>query len=555
MILALLLTALCAHAADRVILVTFDGFGYQRWLDNDVVKELPTLQRLAREGAHADGIIAHFPSTTSNSHAAIYTGVYGDQNGISANDNAILPRREHTFLERSSGFRSEGLRVEPIWATAARLGIRTVAHQVTQAFPFAGPTIANGEAKDLVIVNGYQSKRHADDAVITSNNVQSDDSPLPGAVEDTEGKRIRWAAGSITFHAMFDNAGVQIWADGSNVVRAALAEAETRPPKGRALARHFSDSLYLPFINAGVFFRLFSRNGDDFVLYHSPVRELAFYGSSTAAARLIRDCGGFYGNAANYLYEHDRFGVRLSGGLAERRYLETVELNARQSTCHSSWLWKEFQPGFFVDYFNQPDDLDHAMLGFGEKGLEYRRWGYQAIEYRLAALTRLIDEDDHIFLTSDHGMTATSRRLHVNAVLANAGLMDRATCLQGGILLNMADWKNGIVTEDKKPEVLDNVRRALQATNVISEFFDFDGGPNGPDLYFDVEPGIYAVCDKETAMVTTDKLPSGTHGMNPRRADMLAILFAAGPTIKAGATIPRMRSVEIHRIVLDLLKE
>lgn len=557
---AVLLLILCqAHAKDRVVYVSFDGFGYQRWLENDVVREVPSLARIAREGLEAKGVIAHFPATTANSHAALYTGAYGDRNGIAANENTVLPRAEHTFLERGIGFRSEGLRVEPIWAEAARRGIRTVAHQVTQAYPFAGLTIANGEAKDLVLVNGYQTRRYAPDAVLTSKDVQDDDTPRPAGVP--AGRQVKWSAGPVVFRMVLTTRDAFVWTEGTSVVRVPLRSTEIRAPQGRELARHFSKSLYIPALRTGIFFRLFENRNGEFLLYHSPIRELGVYGPDNAAVELVRECGGFAGNAANYLYDRGRFGA-VRGGLAERRYLETVELNGRQSACHAAWLWKHFSPRLFVDYFNQPDDIDHALLGMDRAGVRnmktWRAWGYQVVEHRLSSLLSLLDEQDHIFLTSDHGMTATWKRLHVNAVLRNAGLGDRAVCLQGGVLLNTTDWKNGAVTPEQKPALLDSVRRALAAVTddghpVVAQFYDpaVDGerfgigGPGGADLYFDVAPGFHAVCSEERNSITVETHPRGNHGMMPEREDMLAVFFARGPGIGAGTKEPRLRSIEI----------
>lgn len=557
---ATLLLILCQlQAKDRVVYVSFDGFGYQRWLENDVVREVPSLARIAQEGMHAAGVVPHFPSTTANSHAALYTGAYGDRNGIAANDNTVLPRADHTFRERVAGFRSDSLRMEPIWAEAARRGIRTVAHQVTQAYPFAGWTIGRGEAKDLVVVNGYQTRRYAQDAVLTSKDVQDDDTPRPAGVP--AGRQVRWKSGPVMLRMLLTTRDAYVWAEGTEVVRVPLRSTEMRSPKGREIARHFSKSLYIPALRAGVFFRLFENRNGEFLLYHTPIREIGIYGANEALPELLRECGALVGNAANYLYERGRFGP-VRGGVAERRFLETVELNGRQSACHADWLWKHFTPRLFVDYFNQPDDLDHALLGMDQAGVRdmkiWRAWGYQIVEHRLSGLLALLDAQDHIFLTSDHGMTGTSKRLHVNAVLKNAGLAEKAVCLQGGVLLNTVDWKNGVVTPQQMPELLESVRRTLAAVRdgdkpVVTQFFDpaIDGerfgiaGPNSADLYFDVAPGYYAVCSEENSVITVEAAPRGSHGMMPEREDMLAILFARGPGIAAGSRTPRMRSIEI----------
>ncbi|MCS7025281.1 MAG: alkaline phosphatase family protein [Bryobacteraceae bacterium] len=555
------------ESKDRVVFLSLDGFGYQRWLEGDVVQQTPSLAKIARSGVHAEGIVPHFPSTTANSHAALFTGVYGDRNGIVANENPPFPRAGRQFTERVSGFRSESLKVEPIWAVAARRGLSTVAHQVTQAFPFQGPTIAQGEARELVLVNGYQTTRYAQDAVITSREVEDDDHPRPAGIP--AGRQVRFRAGPVMFHMVLTTRDAYVWVDGAPFVRVPLRATETTPPQGRTLARHFSSSLYIPALRAGVFFRLFENQQGQFLLYHTALRELGVYGPESTAAEMLRSCGGFVGNAANFLYERGRFGP-LGSGLAERRYLETVELNGRQSACHAVWLWKRFKPVLFVDYFNQPDDLDHALLGMDRAGKRdmnvWRAWGYQVVEHRLKAVLELFDSDDHIFIASDHGMTSTSKRLHVDAVLRKAGLADRVSCLTSGLLLNTVDWKDGLIVEDQKASVLAAARKALSEVSdggkrVVTEFFDpavFGErfgihGPNSADLYFDVAPGYYPVCGPGTEEITEDPHPRGSHGMMPERIDMLGIFFARGPTLPSGKTLPRMRSIEVLPLVKGAL--
>lgn len=113
----------------RVFLISLDGMGHQLFTTDPVAKKLRTLHRLSREGAMAEGgIRPAYPSTTGNSHAALWTGAYGDINGIHANATPIAPRAEHTAFERNIGFRSDSLRAEPIWVTAARQGVSVVGH-------------------------------------------------------------------------------------------------------------------------------------------------------------------------------------------------------------------------------------------------------------------------------------------------------------------------------------------------------------------------------------------------------------------------------------------
>jgi type I phosphodiesterase/nucleotide pyrophosphatase len=112
---------------------------------------------VALRGLTAQGVIPHFPSTAAKPHVALFTGAYGNVNGISANSNPVAPRASPTFLERSVGFRSAGLTAESLWAAAARQGVKTVAYQVTQAYPFIPLNTAPSAPVPPVVVNGCQT--------------------------------------------------------------------------------------------------------------------------------------------------------------------------------------------------------------------------------------------------------------------------------------------------------------------------------------------------------------------------------------------------------------
>jgi len=67
-----------------VVLVSIDGLA-NFYLD-DPRAEMPTIRRLAAEGARADGMVSVFPSVTWCAHATISTGVWPSRHGVFAND-------------------------------------------------------------------------------------------------------------------------------------------------------------------------------------------------------------------------------------------------------------------------------------------------------------------------------------------------------------------------------------------------------------------------------------------------------------------------------------
>ena len=140
--LAGLIAILSFVAPSPMVIVSWDGAPH--WVIERMVEEqkLPNVQRLIEQGWMADGMQPALPSKTAVTHAAIFTGAWGNVNGISGNSVPMLPKSEHTILESMSGFSSLSLMAEPIYITAAKAGRKVVVLSATQAFP-AEPHVEN----------------------------------------------------------------------------------------------------------------------------------------------------------------------------------------------------------------------------------------------------------------------------------------------------------------------------------------------------------------------------------------------------------------------------
>jgi predicted AlkP superfamily pyrophosphatase or phosphodiesterase len=103
-----------------VILISFDGMRYD-YLDRGIT---PNLERLARSGVRAQGLIPIFPSTTFPNHYSIATGMYADRNGIA--NNRFLARDIDAFYVYTDSTKVRDARFysgEPIWNTAEKQGM------------------------------------------------------------------------------------------------------------------------------------------------------------------------------------------------------------------------------------------------------------------------------------------------------------------------------------------------------------------------------------------------------------------------------------------------
>jgi hypothetical protein len=531
----LLLVCLAAGAvrAQTVFVYSLDGLGHQLFTQSPVTRPLQTLHRLAARGAMAEGIQPAFPSTTANSHAALWTGVYGDVSNITANSQPALPRAEHTFLERRNGYRADQLAAEPIWVTAARQGLTSVVYQAPQVYPF----LELNTHPQALSVNGYQSRQVAGHAILRRKDLVFH-SPTA----------FHFQHGPIRLEGSLTRSGIRI-----GPVDVPYVPVESGLKSGRPLARRFSEGLLIreP-VAAMIYFRLFAYSPTDLLLYVSPVQELAM--SQGDPLELIAAAGGFIGNS----YQGSL--------LSEAQALETMELVVRQNLRQTVWLYRKQRPRLMVGYLPSVDELGHRYLGLYAHGeasaRRWMRWGFTIVERWSREIAALAGPADHLVITSDHGMAPTTKLVNVNEILRRAGLGDVAVHVYNSVLLNDRSWKNGAVTN--RVALREQVRAALEAVRdpepVFVGFYTPEehgarygiGGPAGSDLYFDLRSG-YAVQETVGEIFPALPRPRGNHGFRPDREDMLATLFVVGPKAERGTRWPRKKSIEVAALLADLL--
>ncbi|MHB1224591.1 MAG: alkaline phosphatase family protein [Gemmatimonadaceae bacterium] len=509
-----------APVVRRAIVVSFDALNERRMLQTVDPAAVPAFRALFTGGACADGARPAFPSVTSPGHASLWTGAYGDVNGVAANSQPVLPRPEHTLLESISGYSAEALRAEPIWLTAVASGLTTFGHQVTQApgapgyVPVAGsePRLDSMRAAarallarpGISVVNGY-NRQIAPDLALTESIAPTRAASGWTGLERLRGgvapREIAWAVGDDSIFALlhgvdrYDRVLVARARDASGGVIAVAAPVEQAPLAGRELGRHFSPPLTIPVTGGHGYLRarLFevSPDGMRYLLFVPELRVVEGNRPEVAAA-YDAAVEGWYGNGAIGLTERGAFGRTLwegGDGTAEMRYLETAELVTRQFERGSAWGWNSLRPALMLDYFPLIDEADHMLFGHvvaasplhhpavaaRVQGVRARAWALA--DHRLAALRALVGDDPNaaIFVGGDHGMRATWRTFRPNVALAAAGLLaldsagridltrTRALSPNGyWVTVNRTAWKGGIVPPAEEAAVLARAARALE---------------------------------------------------------------------------------------------
>lgn len=504
-----------APAAPRAILASFDAISLERALATVDPAAIPALRALAAEGGCAAGARPMFPSVTAASHAAIWTGAYGNVNGIAANSFPPLPWGEYALTETVSGYLARQLRAEPIWLAAARAGRRAVGHHVTQAPQAPGRWEAGGGRDTaaaradsaaladprLLVLNGYDAKYGAG-RVLTARDVRPGPAPawrgVGGLASRQPPRELAWTIGDDSVFALavgdrgYEALLVATTRDVARAVRVTPAPAERAPVHGRDLARRFGEPLWLPRApgRAATWLRLWALAPDlSSLTLLSTGGWVVQANDSAGLAEYHAAVGPFLGNSETRLYERGALGPMLQDGgdgEAELRYLETTELVTRQFMRGSAWAWRARRPDLLADYLPVIDEIDHLWFGLvspevpghdaalAAQVAAMRNRGWALADRRLAGLRELAREGDALLLvTGDHGMRPTWRLFHPGAALRRAGLLatdasgtrvdlarTRAAAPAGFFVsVNRAGRRGGIVPEDS----VDAVARAAEA--------------------------------------------------------------------------------------------
>lgn len=589
----------------RLILASLDGAGAALVEDAVARGLMPSLARLRARGTAARGLLTTLPAKTPVAHATLFTGAWPDRHGIMG---VATPRPEGSVLETINGFRSDSLRAEPLWATAARQGLDATTVAVTHNWPF-GPYLEERRfggdfSRRLTMVDGYGGPG-IEDAVFTARDV----SLLPatgwaGALPTAPGSSLReleLRVGGAVVHGLltddpgdpaggFDTLLLGVDKDLGKAVR-----LKPRPPADSADA-FVALTLPTPLGPLPVHFRLFALAPDasELLLYQAraaPVRA-SREGVGEAAQRAA---GSFVGNGAHRAYRSGALGppLRAGGdGTAEERYLETAALVTRQFARLVEFAARGTRWHVLLGYLPQPDEGLHEWAGLLDPGLpghdpalaarirSYADRLLRIVDGFVSALAGLADDRTVLALVSDHGHVAADRAVRLNVALARAGLLARREdgtidlsrtravwAPAGYFLINRVARPGGIV----RPEEEEALRAALARTlrglrdpetgrSLVTAVIDPRtggralglGGPSGGDLYVRLAPGTSPSADTRGDLVERIP-PAGQHLLDPDRREMQAIFVLGGPGVAKGADLGLVRAIDVAPTLSALL--
>ena len=591
----------------RGILVTLDGAA-AGVVDDAVARGvMPNLERIRRSGAAARGAITSLPAKTAAGHATVFTGAWPDRHGIAGNE---IPVPGRPVTESVSGYTSTPLLAEPIWVAAARQGLGVSVVSATQTYPFSPyleeRRFGGSFGRNLTLLDGYQAFE-VPEAVYTARDLALRPAvgwsgPLPARTGEARDFEFQ-VAGVRVDGLLYDDPDDPV--RGFDTMYLALNKSagggitlKPRPASGEGTDAFESLALRVRGGELGVHFRLFalSPTASEILLYQSETGVIRSNKPAVEPAAL-KATGGFTGNGASHFYEQGSLGPPLwrgGDGTAERRYLETVRLVARQFHRLLEFGIERTRWDLLVAYLPYPDEALHAWLGYLDPALPGHDPGLAArirpfmdltlavVDDYVGHLAEHAGEETVIAVAADHGMIGVNRTVQLNVALQRAGLLTlsadgsidlfrtRAIYFPGNsgyFLVNLTSRQQGVVPPEEERAVLDRVEDVLRTlkdpetgralvTRIVVAAGDGPesgiGPPHGGDLYIDLAAGYYPSPALRGELVEK-RPPRGEHMLAPDRPEMWAAFAVAGPGVAAGADLGLIRQIDIAPTLCTLL--
>jgi predicted AlkP superfamily pyrophosphatase or phosphodiesterase len=138
--------------AKHVVLISIDGLAASYLTDKRA--ELPTLRKLAAEGASARGMITSFPSVTWPSHTSLITGVQPARHGVIG--NAVWDRKNNrglTYIGDPVLTKDEAVRVPTLYDAVHEAGLTCGA--------VIWPCVNGAKSLDFAIPDTNKAELHA----------------------------------------------------------------------------------------------------------------------------------------------------------------------------------------------------------------------------------------------------------------------------------------------------------------------------------------------------------------------------------------------------------
>jgi predicted AlkP superfamily pyrophosphatase or phosphodiesterase len=227
--------------------------------------------------------------------------------------------------------------------------------------------------------------------------------------------------------------------------------------------------------------------------------------------------------------------------------------NATRVSTVIEWLRlpAERRPHVITLYFSDLDSAAHE----GTLESPVIEAAAKSVDRSLGALLDGIDslairDSIYLLLTSDHGMVETSaeRTINLDSLIDPSALH----ASYGGAVANL-HVSGGA---DRARQIRDRVNAKLQRGRAYLR----DELPAQHQYRADPRAGdVVVIMDESWTLATSPRRSParagawGAHGWDPALPSMRALFLAAGPGIRAGATIDEVRNVDVYPLMTELL--
>ena len=560
--------------------------------------KLPNLAKLIGEGAFAEDVKPGFPSKTAPGFASLMTGAPPSITGITGNRVPRVPRGEFTILDSLAGFDEAPLQAEPIWSAATRGGKKVVISHM--------PAFGDELSDQTVRFSGY-TLTVGRDGIVTKRAIQTEpagawaDSPA----SDAPPVEITFSVGDARFFGLLIDDPSDIQAGYDTLLIATARDgreikAKLKPAPASAGGELFwSGPIAVTAVGnqqARSYFRLFDLkpDGSDFFLYYTrPARDLPLPEADVTPGATVQT---FIGNGASLLYHQGAFGRTIpngGSGSAEARYLETVTMAQHQLMETNRWAIEHLPWDLFLAYTPFPDEAEHLWRGYLDSTLStynmeiaaqlrpFLERAYRSSDEHLGLLLERRPSNTIFAVISDHGMEGVNKRVALNRVLQESGLLTLDTqgkvdlsktkvlypgINNGYLLINSSDRKSGIVPPQERADLVSQTREVLELVRdskerVVSAVYDADldrdmgiGGPFGGDVYVDLASGYDFDPRIGPGPLIVEAEPYGNHGAGPEQTSMRTIMVLNGPGIRPGEKLDNVRIIDLAPTLASLLR-
>mgnify|MGYP001026404018 CR=1 FL=1 len=591
------------ESARKLVLLSIDGARTDITYGLASKGFLPGFKRIMDEGVYSDGMLAPFPSVTAVSHAVISTGADPSVTGITSN-SIHLPRL--LVNKTVSGFDGEYLLAEPIWMTADRQGMKVAVTYFPQC------TLKQWSSKLTTVLSDLYSSLVSP---ICQSTLYTPNRTVTGATYVVFNPAANWISlerlgevhrphdasvrlgDSIWWLLVYDSNNddildkLAIVPDGKDASKAItiLTEGEWSRPLYARITHEMATHLVAPKFKS---VRISDLN--DFRLYRSPVGSLD---APWLDDKLLQYVWSYVIASVGTLANADSYALS-NGWIDDETYMETVRYTSELWKRSTEYLLRNSEWSLLITYVPIIDDVYHDFLGYITPDMPYydpikapkyeeyiRRTHIWADEIVQTILGNVNLAETAVIVLSDHGQWALKKRINVNSILYNAGLIEASDT--GNLLWNrvkayyvgynqiFVNLRNreeqGAVGEDEYQEVIDRVKEALARIvdpDTAKPVFDAVmtrqeasayglAGERVGDIVFSLHPGYATPADApklseaRKAEVFSDARGGG-HGDLPFHKDLHGIFGAVGARIVHGK-IDIFRSTSIAPTISAIL--